>query len=130
MLATADASTAQAMGNGRSAVASGITGGGPESHVPIARWQSGSTHRPHPRPQAVPKIMLSYAPDDDTTSGDPDEDDDDDTSKFLNDSDGTHAPIIACLEERAPCPISHECAPAATTAPPSSSLLTPQHLRC
>ena len=203
MLATADASTCEAMGKGRSAVACGVTGGCPEAlsddaqvpdrsrlvtadrltgpaaaptcsgpyagscpcgsrprvvppsktgapvHesrskpaaiadpdgpvplIPIARLRGGSTHRPpHRRPHVVPKIVPSCDPNDDTTSGDPDEDDDDETSKFLNGSDDTDVPIIAWVEERTPCPIAHQCAPVTWTAPPSSSLLTLQRLRC
>jgi hypothetical protein len=199
MLAAADASTCEAIGKGRSAVASGITGGCPEalsddaqvrdnsrlvttgrltvpaaaqtcsgpcacrprprfapsskagdtvqksrseraatavpggsgSPVPIARLRGGSTHRSHKRPVAVPKIVPPYDPNDDTTSGDRDDDDDDETSIFLNDDDDdTDAPIISWLEARAPCPIPHECAPVAWTAPPPSSLLMIQRLRC
>jgi hypothetical protein len=133
MLATADASTCEAMGKqkSRSEPAAMAVPDGPESSIPIARLRSGSTHRPHRRPQAVPKIVPSYDPDDDTTSDDPDEDDDE-TSKNLSDSenDDTDVPIIAWLEERAPCPVPHECAPVTWSAPPSSSLLTLQPLRC
>jgi hypothetical protein len=106
--------------------------GGSGSPVPIARLPVSSTRRWHKRPVAVPKIVPPYVPNDDTTSGDPDEDDDDETSKSLNDSDDddTDAPIISWLEETAPCPIPRERAPVAWTAPPSSSLLMLQRLRC
>jgi hypothetical protein len=105
--------------------------GGSGPAVPIARSRGGSTHRWHKRPVAVPKIVPPYDPNDDTTSGDPDEDDDDETSNILNDSDDDpDAPFISWLEEGAPFPIPHERAPVTRTAPPTSSLLTLQRLRC
>jgi hypothetical protein len=156
MLATAVASSCEAMAQGRSAAASGIANGhpkalsddvqvphkghseqsaartvpgGPTSPVPLGRWRSGSTHRPHRRPQAVPKKVPLYDPNDDTTSNDPDEDDDE-PSRFLDDPDDPDVANIARLEERAPCPIPRECAPVVWTGPPSSSLPTLQRLRC
>jgi hypothetical protein len=71
-----------------------------------------------------------YEPNDDTTSDDPDEDDDDETSKSLHDPDDTDAPIVAWLEESAPCPVPPQRALVSKSAPPSSSLLTLKHLRC
>ncbi len=100
------------------------------SPVHATRFRSSSIHRSHKHPFAIPRIVLSYDPNDDTTSGEPDEDDDDETSKFLDGSDDTDAPIIARLEEMAPCPIPHECAAVPWTAPPSSPLLTLQRLLC
>jgi hypothetical protein len=129
VLATADASTCEAMDKGRPAAANGITGGGPESPVPVARWRKGSNHPPHRRPPAVPKVGPSCAPNDDTTSGDPDEDDDD-PSSFLNDPDDTDASSIAWLADWAPCPIPRECAPPAWIAPPTSSRPRLERLRC
>jgi hypothetical protein len=102
---------------------------GPVSPIPVSRLRGGSTHRPQKRPHAVPKIVLSYDLNDDTTSDDSD-DDDDETSSFLDDSDDTDVPILAWVEDRAPCPITHACAPVAWTAPLSSSHLTIQRLRC
>jgi hypothetical protein len=129
VLAVADASTCAAMDKGRAAAASGITGGHPESSVPIARSRSGSAHRPHKRSHAVPKFAPSFDPNDDTTSGDPD-DDDDDPSNFVDDSDDTEVASIAWLEDGAPYPIPHQAAPAARIAPPTSSLPTLERLRC
>ena len=71
----------------------------------VARLRSGSTHRSHKRPLAIPKIVLSNDPNDDGTSGDPDEDDDNETSKFLNNSDDTDVPIMAGCQEMGHCPI-------------------------
>jgi hypothetical protein len=102
---------------------------GPTTPVPIARSRAGSIHRPHRRPQATPKVVPLYEPNDDTTSDDPDEDDDE-PSKFGDDSEDTEVASIAWLEERPLCPSPRECAPLAWTAPPSSSLPTQQRLRC
>jgi hypothetical protein len=103
---------------------------GSGSPVPMAPLRGGSTRRSHKRAHAVPKAVPSNDPNDDTTSGEPDEDDDDETSKSLNGSDDTDATIRAGLEERVPGVIPRECAPVTRTAPPSSSLLTLQQLRC
>jgi hypothetical protein len=129
MLATTDASAGEANGKGQQAATNGITGGHHESPVPIARSRSGSVHRPRKHRHAVPKIAPAYVPNDDTTSGDPD-DDDDDPSSFLNDSDETDTASIVWLEEWAPCPIPHECAPPAWIAQPTSSRPTLERLRC
>jgi hypothetical protein len=100
--------------------------------VPVGRLRRGSTHGPHKRPHAIHRKVPLYDLNDDTTSDDPDEDDDNETSKFLDDFDDDDrvAPIMVCLGERAPCPIPCERAPVARTAPPSSSHLTLQQLRC
>jgi len=102
----------------------------PGSPFHVSRLRSGSIHRSHTHPPAVPKIVLSNDPNDDGTSGDPDEDDDNETSKFLSNFDDTDAPIMAWCQVMAPCPITHECATVTCTAPPSSTLLTLQRLRC
>jgi hypothetical protein len=127
MLAIAGAFTSETIGT---APADTSVPHRPESPSHIGRLRSGSTHRGHRRPFAVPKITPSYDPNDDTTSGDPDEDDDNDTTEFVTDSDDTDVPIIAWHEERAICPIPDECPSFAWTVPPSSSFRTLQPLRC
>jgi hypothetical protein len=102
----------------------------PDFSGPVGPLRSGSTHRGHKRASAVPKIVVSYDPNDDTTSGDPDEDDDNDTTEYVTDSDDTDVPIIAWHEETGTCPIPHECPSMACAALPTSSFPTLQPLRC
>ncbi len=102
----------------------------PDSRSPVGPLRTGSAHRGHRRPWAVPKIMPSNDPNDDTTSGEPDGDDDNDTTDYVTDSNDTDVPIIAWHEEKAICPIPHDCPSLAWTAPPTSSFLTLQPLRC
>jgi hypothetical protein len=96
-----------------------------------ARLRSGSIHRWHKHPFAIPRIVHSYDMNDDETSGDPDEDDDDETSKFLDSSDNTSVPIIAWLPEVVPFLIAlTDPSPPARTETPSPLFLTFQRLRC
>jgi hypothetical protein len=96
-----------------------------------ARLRSGSIHRSHKYPFAIPRIVRSYDTNYDETSGDPDEDDDNETSKFLNSSDDTSVPIIAWLPEVVPFLIAlTDPSPPARTETLSPLFLTLQRLRC
>jgi hypothetical protein len=100
----------------------------PGSHAHLARLRSGSIHRSHRHPLAVPKIVSAYDSNDDDAQEDYDDDDAwDDPNGF----DDAHGPIIACLGHLVPDLIlpDFQSVPACTPAP-SPRFLTLQRIRC
>jgi len=101
----------------------------PGSHGHGARLRSGSIHRSHKHPLAVPRIVSSY----DTSDNEATEDyDDDDAWDNTNGSDDdTDAPIMVWLQHMVPSLIAFnsQSAPSCTQTP-SPLFLSLQRLRC
>ena len=105
----------------------------PGSHDNLARLRSGSIHRSHKHPLAIPRIVSSYDSDDDETTEDYDDDDAWDDPKNGSDDD-TDAQTVAWLQQMmpslvAPAPQIYTHLPA-LMVPPPSLFLTLQRLRC
>jgi hypothetical protein len=100
----------------------------PGSHAHLARLRSGTIHRSHRHPLAVPKIVSSYDSNDDEATEDYD---DDDAWDEPNDFDDGHSPIIACLRHLALFLIGPDFQSVSScTAAPSPRFLALQRLRC
>jgi hypothetical protein len=100
------------------------------SPVNAARLGSGAIHPLHKGKgrHVFPKIDGANDPSDDGTSDDPN--DDDDAWDDLNGDVDRGVPVLAELQEMAPCLSAPKCALVTRTTHPTSPFLSQQRLRC